>query len=1113
MHRQSLKASFRTNSEAKEIKEEDILNLEDYDDAWEYAEELGGLNDLEETKERLLMHIRKGETNPKQQIEAAMMRMYKEDEQKRLKLTELLNETKETLAIFQVENNQGKAGQRGSAAIEGLLKTEGATKDLALDFNSRLESVKSGECMVVVSGETSAGKSTVLNLLLEENILPTHTLSCTSVVTKIAYGTKRRAEIIYVDKSRPSETLILDKDHQMEQLKRAIYVENVDNRLKATEIQEVKLFLPSNILKSGLVFVDTPGIGENDAMDEVITRFVDAHHIMGFIYLINLIKLILEHQKQFCEGEGNISFDPKSAIFLCNLWDTVKKEEADVVYDNAVNKLSQCWPSLSPSQVIRLSAKKAQAELKIDPDYIKEDYKLTLEGIKDIHHRAVDGRVKKTYKWIENILLRSAHHLKTLVRRLDSSERDLEDKMKQVFEKLEGLRKRSDCVLEDMNTRIRAEAEDIYKQFRQYLRSPASRIAITNWIEDELPSKDDNTISWIEVKNKIGTLVSLRITEQLEKWEQSTRMAQSLENKIMLDIRAQLHLLQDDLTEIEEDIQEDDNASISSEEEFTTAHRDRGGRRQTLPAFRSPVSSLSANEAAIPLKILTRAKNPMIKFLRDFRRTAIFDDIILARKLKQYRENPCIVAKQRTEKILNSLLEDQGSECLFLFVEGLLYRPKQYLKSLKENIPALVQSNEDLMNHIAMCRVDASDSRSLYIRMMEDMEKLRRRLIEYGQGNIFVDDFMGEDIFISKDIELDRTSTFKVSDMVLDSSSRHESMKKGLPRGLWTAFQNGYVTKDGIEKSVSMRIYLPSARIESTYPEIARLRCLHHEHVAEFLGVHHSDSPIQAFVYDNHLKSLRQFIKSGFSRLKQDLPRIVNEVANGIEYLHRKKMVHMELNTNTITVTSDGDVKLTGGCLPRLAAFPFDKEAIEVGEFVYLSPEVLMGELYIACADIYALGLLLFELFVDRPFSAQRKWKLDHFSSKVNPKEMLDLEMNLTNFSESTKNLINWCLSIDPNIRPSTQIFLQNVQEIKQEMPESYFENYTSRLNDCSIWITFMWSRVLNNNVKGNLFLQMSVIYLHVIFIKKLYKKEYQIASKANSLMQQSQFIFSNNNI
>lgn len=119
---------------------------------------------------------------------------------------------------------------------------------------------------------------------------------------------------------------------------------------------------------------------------------------MLFFQLLNLIKLILEHQKQYGDGEGSITFDPKSAIFLCNLWDKVKKEEAGIVYDNALNKLSQCWPNLSPSQVIRLSAKKAQEELKIDPDYIKEDFRLSLEGIKDIYQRAVDARVKKTYK-------------------------------------------------------------------------------------------------------------------------------------------------------------------------------------------------------------------------------------------------------------------------------------------------------------------------------------------------------------------------------------------------------------------------------------------------------------------------------------------------------------------------------------------------------------------------------------------------------------------------------------------------------------------------------------------------------------------------------------------
>lgn len=106
-----------------------------------------------------------------------------------------------------------------------------------------------------------------------------------------------------------------------------------------------------------------------------------------------------------------------------------------------------------------------------------------------------------------------------------------------------------------------------------------------------------------------------------------------------------------------------------------------------------------------------------------------------------------------------------------------------------------------------------------------------------------------------------------------------------------------------------------------------------------------------------------------------------------------------------------------------------------------------MGELYIACADVYAFGLLLIEIFVERPFSSQRKWKLDHFSSKVNPKEMLALEMNLSDFSESTKNLIIWCLNVDPSNRPSTEIVLQNVQAIEEEMVVSKLSCRRHRTN------------------------------------------------------------------
>lgn len=105
-------------------------------------------------------------------------------------------------------------------------------------------------CLIYFKGETSAGKSTVLNLLLGEDFLPTHALSCTSVVTKIAYGAKMRAEIIYVDKRRPSVKLDnLSKEDLIEELNNVIYVKNPDDRERATEIKEVKLYVPSNILK------------------------------------------------------------------------------------------------------------------------------------------------------------------------------------------------------------------------------------------------------------------------------------------------------------------------------------------------------------------------------------------------------------------------------------------------------------------------------------------------------------------------------------------------------------------------------------------------------------------------------------------------------------------------------------------------------------------------------------------------------------------------------------------------------------------------------------------------------------------------------------------------
>lgn len=80
-------------------------------------------------------------------------------------------------------------------------------------------------------------------------------------------------------------------------------------------------------------------------------------------------------------------------------------------------------------------------------------------------------------------------------------------------------------------------------------------------------------------------------------------------------------------------------------------------------------------------------------------------------------------------------------------------------------------------------------------------------------------------------------------------------------------------------------------------------RLMKHEHVAELLGIQNSNHPTPAFVFSGNLKPLGRFLKSRMVRIKDDVPRMLKEVLLGLEYIHKKKMVHMELNLNTVTVS------------------------------------------------------------------------------------------------------------------------------------------------------------------------------------------------------------------
>ena len=135
------------------------------------------------------------------------------------------------------------------AAISQLAGEVGAS-DIAADAGTLNERLAEGRFYVACVGQFKRGKSTLLNALVGQPLLPVGVVPITAAVTVLRYGERVRARVRLRTEWQDIAPSAL-----------ASYVSEEQNPANEKGVSGVEVFVPNSLLASGMCLVDTPGIG------------------------------------------------------------------------------------------------------------------------------------------------------------------------------------------------------------------------------------------------------------------------------------------------------------------------------------------------------------------------------------------------------------------------------------------------------------------------------------------------------------------------------------------------------------------------------------------------------------------------------------------------------------------------------------------------------------------------------------------------------------------------------------------------------------------------------------------------------------------------------------
>jgi serine/threonine-protein kinase len=149
---------------------------------------------------------------------------------------------------------------------------------------------------------------------------------------------------------------------------------------------------------------------------------------------------------------------------------------------------------------------------------------------------------------------------------------------------------------------------------------------------------------------------------------------------------------------------------------------------------------------------------------------------------------------------------------------------------------------------------------------------------------------------------------------------------------------------------------------------------LHHPNIQQLLDDGRLDDGVAPFLVLEFVDGtpLREYLRQNAPLPVDEAIRIAVQLADALGYCHQHGVVHRDLKPENILMEADGTVKLVDfgiALLQGARRLTFRRLSTEVGTPDYMAPEQVEGDRGDARTDIYALGVMLYEMLTaDVPY-------------------------------------------------------------------------------------------------------------------------------------------------